>query len=218
MNAGEFCDPAAEVQVPRLGEWLSAVAKTACGLALVVAAGRWSASHPLPAGWIGMTGLVLLLHCGWFHLLSLGWRTCGIAAPPIMNRPLLASSLGDFWGRRWNVAFRDLAMQCVFRPVAACRGPAVGTLAVFAFSGLVHELVISMPVRAGWGGPTAYFLLQGAALLLERSRWGRRWGLRQGLSGRLFAGLVLLAPLPWLFHEAFVRRAIVPTLQWLISL
>jgi hypothetical protein len=34
---------------------------------------------------------------------------------------------------------------------------AAAHLAAFAVSGLLHELAISLPVGAGYGGPTAYF-------------------------------------------------------------
>ncbi len=52
--------------------------------------GIWPIIHersPVLAGAMGMTGIVLLLHFGTFHLLSCLWRTAGIQAVPIMNRP-----------------------------------------------------------------------------------------------------------------------------------
>ena len=81
---------------------------TGATLIWVVARTAWPGS-PLLAGWIGMVGLILLLHFRTFHLLSLGWRSLDVNAVPVMRNPLLASSLADFWGRRWNTAFHDLA-------------------------------------------------------------------------------------------------------------
>jgi len=66
-----------------LQEYVWAAAKTAAGaLILLIAAPRALTSHPLAAGWLGMFGLVLILHFGIFHWLSLAWRTLGISAPP----------------------------------------------------------------------------------------------------------------------------------------
>jgi hypothetical protein len=58
----------------------------------------------------------------------------------------------------------------------------------------MHELVISVPARGGYGGPTLYFATQGAAMLVERSRFGRRIGLGSGWQGRAFMMLVLIVP------------------------
>ena len=86
-------------------------------------------------------------------------------------------------------------------------------LVVFAGSGLVHDLVITVPAGGGYGGPTFYFLLQGIALLVERSRAGQRFGLGAGWRGRCFAVLVVVAPVGWLFPPVFVSNVILPMLQ-----
>jgi alginate O-acetyltransferase complex protein AlgI len=144
------------------------------------------------------------------------WRSAGgapVPRPGRSNAPLRAESLGEFWGRRWNLGFRDLAHAHVFRPLARKLGAAGATLAAFAVSGAVHDLVISGPARAGWGLPTLYFLLQGCGVLLERSRAGRRFGLGRGTLGRLFTAIVTIAPLGMLFHRPFVERIVLPMLS-----
>ena len=93
---------------PSAKTWAVAVSKTAFGAALFWGVAR-EAEPPLLRGWIGLVGLIFLLHFGVFHLLALGWRSKGVNAVPIMNAPALARSLGEFWGRRWNLAFRDLS-------------------------------------------------------------------------------------------------------------
>jgi alginate O-acetyltransferase complex protein AlgI len=130
-----------------------------------------------------------------------------------MNRPLASTSLSEFWGRRWNTAFRDLAHRFVFRPFTAWFGPRFGLFAGFLFSGAVHDLVISVPAKGGYGGPTAFFAIQGAAIIFERSAFGRRMGVGSGGSGRAFTFLVLVAPLFLLFHPPFVVRVIVPFMR-----
>ncbi len=130
-----------------------------------------------------------------------------------MNAPLLATSVSEFWGRRWNTAFRDVTHRFLFRPLSAWLGPRGGLAAGFLFSGVVHELAISVPAGAGYGGPTLFFCLQVPALLIERSRPGRAVGLGHGWRGWLFTAVVLIAPAGLLFHPPFVRRVILPFLE-----
>ena len=160
-----------------------------------------------------MVGIILILHFGLFQLLSCYWRSVGIQARPIMNHPLASTSLSEFWGRRWNTAFRDLTHRFLFRPFAAWFGPRLGLFAGFVFSGAIHDLVISVPAKGGYGRPTAYFAIQGAALILERSDFGRRHRLGRGWRGRVFTFLVLVVPVFLLFHRPFVARVIVPFMR-----
>lgn len=164
-------------------EWAFAVLKTICGGLLL------TINNAIPR----MVGVVFLLHFGLFHLLSLAWRTVGVDAKPLMNWPILATSLADFWGRRWNTAFRDLSYQLVFRPLR--RHPRLATWTVFLFSGLAHDVVMSLPVGSGYGLPTLYFMIQCAGLFLEKKL--------PALRGRVFTAAVLLLPLPLLLHEGF---------------
>lgn len=164
-------------------------------------------------GWVAMFGIVFTLHFGLFHLLSCGWRLLGISAAPLMQWPILSKSLTEFWGRRWNLAFRDLTHRFLFQPLRRPLGPTGSLLVGFLVSGLIHDLVISLPAGGGWGLPTLYFLLQGAGIVLERSRWGRVCGLGRGLLGWLYCVAVILLPSPWLFHRPFVVGVILPFLK-----
>jgi alginate O-acetyltransferase complex protein AlgI len=49
----------------------------------------------------------------------------------------------------------------IYRPVAALVGRSWGIAAAFLASGILHELAISVPARAGFGLPLIYFALQG---------------------------------------------------------
>lgn len=192
-------------------DWLGAALKTAVGVSLFVWAARiLYPTHAYIAGWVGMVGIVLTLHFGLFALLSCGWRAAGVDARPLMNHPLAADSPSDFWGRRWNTAFRDLIHRFAYRPLVDRLGARNAVLAGFLFSGLVHELVISLPAGGGFGGPTVFFAVQGLAIAGSRTRQARMWGLCHGGRGRLLtiAGLVVTAPL--LFHRPFVLGIIVP--------
>jgi len=155
--------------------------------------------------WVAMVGLILALHCGLFALLAAAWRKAGRAVVPIMQAPLLAGSVTEFWGGRWNRAFSDAAAVLVLKPWGRKIGVRAATFLVFLLSGLAHELVISVPTGAGYGGPTTYFLLQGVAVL-----WERGCPLRPRWVWRLRAWVVLLGPLPLLFPQAFVMKVMLP--------
>lgn len=206
-------------RVPRVAEWLRGAASALLGAALLgLAIEALPDDHALLAGWVGMTGLVLLLHFGLFHLLSCLWRTCGRPAPPLMNHPLAATSVADFWGRRWNTAFRDITHRRLFRPLASRWGATAALLVSFLVSGLIHDLVISLPAGAGFGLPTGYFLVQALGVLFERSASGRRLGLGRGWTGRAFALAVIAGPAFLLFHPWFIHNVVLPFLAALGSL
>jgi len=214
MDARSFLDASNPGRPPTMTNLLFALAKTFTGATLIWGvARRVPATDPLTAGWIGMLGLILLLHFGTFHLLALLWQRMGIPAQPIMRMPLAARSLAEFWSVRWNRGFNDLVHRHLFIPIRRHIGIPAATLLTFLASGLIHDLVISIPARAGYGLPTLYFLLQGIGILVERSSLGRRAGLRRGIPGRLFALTIAAAPAYWLFHPAFVHRVFLPFLH-----
>lgn len=195
------------------GEWLFASAKLVFGAGVVWAGVRLvPADWPLVRGWVGMLGLGFVLHFGTFHLLSCFWRARGVDAKPLMNWPVLATGVSEFWGRRWNTAFRDLAHRFLFRPLSARLGPRSGLAAGFLFSGLVHDLVISGPAGGGYGLPTLYFALQALGMLAERSKAGKAIGLGRGRRGRMFAAAVVVGPAAGLFHPPFVLDVVLPFL------
>lgn len=211
MNALEFFNHQAHPAKPRGIEWAFAVAKIIFGMVLLWGIAQLALPlHPLLAGWVGMIGAIFVLHFGSFHLLSLAWRRAGINATPVMQNPLIASSLADFWGARWNTAFNELAFRLAFRPLRRRTTPAAATLLVFGLSGLIHELVISLPADGGYGLPTLYFLVQGLGVITERSRLGRNHGLGRGFRGWFFTLLVTAGPVAWLFHPPFITNVILP--------
>jgi hypothetical protein len=96
-------------------------------------------------------------------------------------------------GRRGSVA---AALPRPVRPAGA-----------FVVSGLLHELAISLPVRAGFGLPTLYFAIHALATSLEPRLRVRRW---PSLPARAWTWLLVLAPLPLLFHRAFRDALVLP--------
>lgn len=217
MDPRGFFDPTRRpAPVPRSQE-VAAYAFLILG-ALLLAVTAW-AEHRLPlwtCGLLALLALALLLLHGLLSLTSVWLRRAGIYAPPIFHSPLLAASPADFWGRRWNRAFREMARSLVLRPLRGHRASGVAPALVFLLSGLAHDLIVSVPAQGGYGGPTSYFLLQGLGLRLERSRWGRP--LRAGWGGRAFAWIWVAGPLPLLFHRPFLERVVLPLLEDLRAL
>jgi len=214
MEAEQFLDRTSPQPEIWAREWLSAALKTIAGTALILASkSALLASRPLVASWVGMAGMVMILHFGTFSLLALAWKRAGIRAEAIMRRPLTSQSLGEFWGKRWNLGFRKLSHDLVFRPLQRRYGVVAGNLGAFLASGLLHELVISVPARAGYGLPTVYFLIQGAGVLVERSPLGQRLRLCGGTPGGIWTVLIVAGPSPLLFHPWFVLRVVLPFLR-----
>jgi Membrane bound O-acyl transferase family len=214
MDAEAFLDVRQRVPRPASSTWLRPSFETILGVILLWIVPRsLPQEQPLLRGWIGMFGLILILHFGAFHLVALLWQSLGIKAEPIMSAPLRSRSLGDFWGKRWNLGFRQLAHELIFRPLHRKLGADAAGLLVFMISGLIHDLVISLPARGGYGLPTLYFLLQGTGITAERSRFGKRLGLGHGIRGWFFMMVFLTAPVYWLFHPWFVLRVILPFMR-----
>jgi alginate O-acetyltransferase complex protein AlgI len=214
MDADVFLDARQTVVPPAPSNWIKASLETMVGASLL-----WGVARSIPQaqsllrGWIGMVGLILLLHFGTFQIVALLWQRLGVKAEPIMSAPLRSTSLAEFWGKRWNLGFRQLAHEFIFRPFYRRLGPNMAGLLVFAVSGVIHDLVISLPARAGYGLPTLYFLLQGAGVIIERSCFGHRWGLGQRSRGCFFMAVFLTVPVFGLFHPWFVLRVILPFMQ-----
>jgi hypothetical protein len=212
MDAERFLALARTVAKPDFRCWMFALAKTMFGAALIWGVARL-AGNGWGAGWIGMIGFIFILHFGVFHLLALFWQQNGIDAQSLMRWPACANSLSDFWGKRWNAGFRDLAFGLLFTRLTHHMPPRMATLVIFLVSGLIHELVITFPAGAGYGLPTFYFMIQGAGMLFERSRFGARLSLRRTVLGRIFAIVVVLFPVFALFPKPFVVRVMVPFFQ-----
>ena len=205
MNAREFLAAKKYERRPASREWVYAVSKTLFGAVLLWGVTRWVVNE-WAAGWVAWVGMAFVLHFGSFHVLALAWQRAGVNAQPLMNAPLLATSLADFWGKRWNIAFNQLAHHFLFRPLAGQWGRTGGLLATFAVSGLIHDLVISVSARGGYGLPTLYFLIQGVGLLFERTKVGRQF------RGRTLTILVTAGPVLCLFHRPFIYQTILPFL------
>jgi alginate O-acetyltransferase complex protein AlgI len=214
MDAEAFLNAGEQVSSPPASRWIGPVSKTSLGIILLwVVARRVPQSDALLQGWIGMLGLILILHFGSFEIVALLWQCLGVKAEPIMRAPLRSISLGEFWGKRWNLGFRQFAHELIFRPAYRSVGVGAAGFLVFVASGLIHDMVISIPAQGGYGLPTLYFAIQGLGVRIERSAFGKSLGLAEGVRGWCFMSIFLVTPVFWLFHPWFVSRVILPFMR-----
>ncbi|HWD39352.1 MAG TPA: MBOAT family protein [Fimbriimonas sp.] len=150
----------------------------------------------LQAGAIAVVGILLTVHFGISEVLTAGLRFLGWPVEPLFRQPERSQSLEDFWGRRWNLPFVEMDRRLFVRPLVRGLGPQRATFAVFMISGLFHEMAISYPAGAGWGLPLTYFVVQAI---------GNGFQSRGMLKGRLWTYVLVLLPLPLLFHPAFLK-------------
>jgi|GEM_PF-1600447 len=92
----------------------------------------------------------------------------------LQDNPHLASSLAQFWGRRWNRLVQGNLDRAFFRPYARRRSFTAGTLLAFTASGLMHVVaVLDAGPPALTLGPAAlvmaFFWLHALLVLGERS-------------------------------------------------
>ncbi|PUZ59734.1 hypothetical protein GQ55_4G066200 [Panicum hallii var. hallii] len=135
------------------------------GIKVAVMATRCTPTPPSPSTAVVMYCVLdSLLPC-----LAVAGRALGMEMEPQFDRPYLSASLGDFWGRRWNLVASAALRAAVHDPVRARLGAPAGVLAAFLVSGLMHEVVLYyLTFRAPTGRVTAFFALHGACVCAER--------------------------------------------------
>ena len=153
----------------------------------------------------------LILHFGFLSISAGMWRFSGVNTYYLFRQPAKALSLTELWSKRWNIAFSEMTSVAVFRPLRSRTGAPVALMISFIFSGLLHELALSVPVNSGYGLPTLYFVIQGTIVLLERYFASRHINfLSNNLIARIWVFVWLIVPMPLLFHEAFIKQVIWP--------
>ncbi|XP_030471155.2 acyl-CoA--sterol O-acyltransferase 1-like [Syzygium oleosum] len=144
-------------------------------------------------------------------------RLIGVAVEPQFDEPYLATSLQDFWGRRWNLMVTSILRPSVYDPVRLASGRLVkrrwaslpAVLATFMVSALMHELIFYYIGRKEpmWG-VTGFFLLHGIAVAAEvaakKALRGTRWRLPTEVSRLLTVGFVVVTGF-WLFLPPLLR-------------
>lgn len=134
----------------------------------------------------------------------------GIELEPPFDEPFMATSLQDFWGRRWNLMVTNILRPTVYDPVRRVSGrvlPAV--VATFLVSGIMHELVFYNIGRVKPSGEVlCFFLLHGACLAVEigiKKSLNGRFRLPGFVSGTLALSFVIVTSF-WLFFPPLLKN------------
>lgn len=140
----------------------------------------------------------------------------GVELEPHFDEPYLATSLQDFWGRRWNLMVSNILRPTVYEPVRSISSSLIGkkwralpaVVATFLVSGIMHELVFYNIGRLKpTGEVTCFFLLHGVSLVIEiaakRALKGKIW-IPGIISGPLTLAFVIYTSF-WLFLPPFLR-------------
>ena len=158
-----------------------------------------------------LVGLSLILHFGMLSISAGMWHFSGVNTYLLFRQPAKATSLTEFWSKRWNIAFSEMTSVAIFRPLKNKIGPAAALMLAFMFSGLLHELALSVPVNAGYGLPMIYFVIQGCVVLFEKFLISRRIKLLQNrLVSAAWLFFWLAVPMPLLFHTEFIKQVVWP--------
>lgn len=116
------------------------------------------------------------------------------AYPPFAEAPWAATSLADFWARRWHQSFRRPFIALGGSVGSAlCGGKEFGmVMGAFALSGALHDWSVwGMGRGTDYARLGGFFVLNGVGIVLERI-WTSLTGLRvRGWGGWLWAMLSL---------------------------
>ena len=119
----------------------------------------------------------------------------GVDIGPLHDAPILARTVGEFWNRRWNRAIHAWLNEFAFRPVAKRAGVAMGVMAAFGASAVLHFIPLCIAYDPKWAcAMGAFFLIHGVVVVIESKLGVARWPRALGHAWTL-AVFAITAPL-----------------------
>lgn len=107
--------------------------------------------------------------------------------PPIFDAPWAATSVSEFWGRRWHQLFRSTFIHVGSKPLSLFVGRVGGVLGAFFLSAILHDWGMwAMGRGSNFKNAGGFFLMMGIGCILEaafnrvsgmkvRGWWGWLW-------------------------------------------
>jgi hypothetical protein len=164
-------------------------------------AGHFTGWTHLVIRWLA--GAVIAYSCtdAAYALLSSAFLAGGLQLGKLHDAPVLATSVAEFWGMRWNRIVSSWLRDNCFVPFARKRAPRIGLALAFFSSAALHAYLlapIAWKYSAEW---FAFFAANGALVILEIRIGVRRW---PRAAARAWTILTMLAVSP-LFVEPMMR-------------
>ncbi|KAI3823824.1 hypothetical protein L1987_05267 [Smallanthus sonchifolius] len=172
--------------------------------------------HPLVKMALFCVHIYVVLDLGLAVVAYAARAILGLELEPHFDEPYLATSLQDFWGKRWNLMVTGVLHPTVYLPVRSVSGrylrkelaPFPAVIASFIVSGLMHELIFYYigRLKPTWE-VTWFFVLHGLLAGMEvvvKRIVGGRFRVPAVVSGPLALGLVMGSSF-WLFFPPFLR-------------
>jgi Membrane bound O-acyl transferase family len=161
-----------------------------------------------------LVGLSFILHFGLLNMATGFLRMIGIPVTSLFKDPIKSTSLQEFWSKRWNIAFVELTTIAVLRPLKNRFGQQIAFWSSYLFSGLLHEMAISLPVMSGFGKPFIYFIIQAFLILTIEKHFIIT--LKNKVLKTIWLLCALLIPIFLLFHDAFIQKIIIPLVEMFV--
>ncbi len=103
-----------------------------------------------------------------FEVAALCFGLAGYSLPLMHRTPVAARSVGEFWGRRWNIITSAWLRTFIYWPLARRRFAGVGVFGCFLVSGAFHgwPMLVALDACAALS-TVGFFAIQGVVVLAE---------------------------------------------------
>ncbi|KAL2622259.1 hypothetical protein R1flu_002464 [Riccia fluitans] len=141
-----------------------------------------------------------------------------VELPAQFNMPFFATSIAEFWGRRWNLLINNLLRISIYNPIieafsrrtgkrSSYQVKALGVLASFTVSGIMHEILfLYMSKKRPSFEVTMFFVLNGVGTLLESWLKRKKYYNPSKFVGWLVAFCFVFLTAAWLFYPPLIRN------------
>jgi hypothetical protein len=169
-----------DVRIPLLTKNIFYLALTIAAWRMIEDAGPLSLSNwpRLAQRWAGAAIFAYAITDAAYGFVEFGFRAVGFDVYELHRTPAASLSVKEFWGDRWNRTVSKWLAENILKPLARRTNAKVGVLGSFFVSAILHAYLVL--VAATWKLALvmlAYFLLQGAFVMIElalhESRWSR---------------------------------------------